>query len=191
VFGSVKREQILSRAGANPGDLIAVTGSLGGSAAGFKILQQKLQFDSEADSALRKAHLRPYPKITAGQILGQNGVKAAIDLSDGLFADLTQVCQSSQVSARVFAESIPLHPAVKDYFPEEASSLALTGGEDYELLFTAPKEIIEKVKQATSFPITIIGEVTARKPGIVTVLNKDGKEIDPPKKGWEHFGHRS
>ena len=123
--------------------------------------------------------------------MARNGVKAAIDLSDGLISDLTHLCRSSQVGAKIFAYNLPIHPTVLDCFPEEAVSLALSGGEDYELLFTATGEIIKKTRQQINIPVTIIGEITGEVPGKPIVLDKDGYEITTSNGGWEHFGHRS
>ncbi len=190
VTGRTEKDQLMTRSGAKPGDLIAVTGNLGASAAGLKLLQGEIHLDSEAESNLKNAHRRPFPRINEGKILVQCGVKSAIDISDGLIADLTHICQSSQVGARVFAENIPIHPNVENCFPEEALFLALSGGEDYELLFTAHEEIIEAAKQHLSVSITVIGEIISESPGNVTVLDKNGNPIIPQKVGWEHFDKR-
>ena len=189
VTGWTEKDRLMTRSSAKPGDLIAVTGNLGASAAGLKMLQQGLLFDADTDAFLKEALLRPYPRVNEGKILSQHNVKTAIDISDGLVADLTHICQSSQVSASLFSENIPTHPAVKDHFPAEALSLALSGGEDYELLFTAPEQIIEEARQQLSTPLTLIGKITVGKPGNVTILDRDGNLIVLPKRGWEHFGH--
>ncbi len=187
VIGKTKNDRLMTRSGAIPGDLIAVTGNLGTSAAGLKILQEKLQFDSETDLILREVHFRPSPRVKEGQMLSQCGVKAAIDISDGLVADLTHICQTSRVSARIFTESIPIHQSVRTCFPDEAISLALAGGEDYELLFTAPKDIITKIELSSSLAITIIGEIADEKSESVIILDENGKQIILSKTGWEHF----
>ncbi len=190
VTGRTEKDRLMTRSGAKPGDLIAVTGTLGASAAGLKMLREGKQLDSAAESILREAHLRPYPRVNEGRILSRQGVKSAIDISDGLIADLGHICTASQVGARVFAGSIPIHPTVKTCFPEEALSLALAGGEDYELLFTAPEEIIASIKQQLSDFATVIGEIVRDDPGKVTVLDKNGKPVITRKSGWEHFGNK-
>ena len=187
VIGNVERDKLLLRSGANPGDRIAVTGYLGLSAAGLKMLKEGLKFDSEVASLLGNAHLRPMPRVVEAQILVQQGIKTAIDISDGLVSDLTHICKLSNVGAKVWLKEIPLHPLTKAVFKEEALNLALSGGEDYELLFTGREESIKKAKESISLPVTIIGEITQDKPGKVILLDEHGKEVKWEEGGWEHF----
>ena len=188
VLGSAGNDkQLLRRAAARPGDQIAVTGYTGSAAAGMAMLNGKQQFNPEDSSYLRDAFLRPIPRIAEGQMLVEQGVKAAIDISDGLTADLRHICEASQVSARVYVDRLPVHPAVKDNFGDKALELALSGGEDYELLFTARAEIMEKVTRAASCPVTLIGEVGSGKAGEVSLVDIKGITINLPKAGWEHF----
>jgi len=178
---------LLKRSGANPGEYIAVTGYLGTSAAGLEMLQRKINLNAESTRVLRQAHLQPLPRIKEGQILAQLGVKAAIDISDGLIADLGHICEASKVNARIRCEQIPVHPVVKANFPDY-QELSLHGGEDYELIFTANKNVIEKVKQAIDRPVTVIGEITEEiLPSRVTVVDNRGNIIPYKKGGWEHF----
>ncbi len=189
VLGSTRSQAkgILTRSAAKPGDKVAVTGYLGGAAAGFEMLNKKLQFDPEATASLREAFLHPYPRIAEGQVLIDQGVKTAIDISDGLISDLTHICKASQVGAQIEVDQVPIQPAVKANFGNRALKLALSGGEDYELLFTASTEVIDKVRMATSCPITVIGEITADKPGEVSLVDGKGNPFYLPKAGWEHF----
>ncbi|MDY6911080.1 MAG: thiamine-phosphate kinase [Chloroflexota bacterium] len=188
VIGQVGRGQLLTRSGAMPGDCIAVTGYLGSSAAGLKMAHGQLVFKPEIASVLNEAHLRPYPRVSEGQTLAKYGVKAAIDISDGLIADLGHICEMSKVGAMIRLMDVPIHPTVRTAFEDVAFDLALTGGEDYELLFTAPLEMIESV--SASIPITVIGEITEDKSGKVLVLDEDGNAIDWSRGGWEHFRNR-
>jgi len=187
ILGSTKDgdKNILTRSTAKPGELVAVTCYLGAAAAGLEMLKQKLKFDPPATACFKQAFLYPYPRIAEGQLLLEQGVKTAIDISDGLISDLNQVCKASHVSARVEIERVPIEPMVKDGFGEKALELALSGGEDYELLFTAGAEVIDRVKRAASCPITVIGEIAAGKG--VTVVDRQGNPIDVGKAGWEHF----
>ncbi len=114
-------------------------------------------------------------------------MRAAIDISDGLISDLGHICRASQVSARIEIDRVPVQPAVEANFGDGALELALSGGEDYELLFTASAEVIDRVKAATSCPITVIGEITADKAGEVTLVDGKGNPVSPPRAGWEHF----
>ena len=188
VTGSApNREQVLTRSAAKPGEKIAITGFLGTAAAGLKLLREKLDLAPEAAAYLRRAFLQPDPRLAEGQLLVSHGVKAAIDISDGLIADLTHICQSSHAGARIEVDRLPIAPAVKDIFGDNSLKLALSGGEDYELLFTASAGIIEKVARAASCPITVIGEITAGETGKIDLFDKEGKSFHLSSGGWDHF----
>jgi thiamine-monophosphate kinase len=178
---------LLTRSAAKPGDCIAVTGYLGTSSAGQQMLKSGLQFDKRTASLLRKAHLRPQPRVVEGQLLAQYGVRAAIDISDGLLSDLTHICKASKVGAKVWLDRLPIHPRVKAIFKEEASWLALSGGEDYELMFTAKSSVIDRVRKVMSTPLTVIGEITRTDSGRVTLLDRQGKTVEWGEQGWDHF----
>ncbi len=190
VLGSARDKdgRMLTRSAARPGDKIAVTGALGAAAAGMEMLDKKLQLDAESSRQLRQAFLQPEPRVAEGQQLVALGVKAAIDISDGLISDLKHVCEASRVGARVEVERIPVAPAVRANFKDRALALATAGGEDYELLFTASEEKIAKVKTALSCPVTTIGEIVAEGPGNVVMVDAHGAPVDLEKSGWEHFG---
>lgn len=187
VLGSLESAAALTRSAAVPGDLIAVTGYLGLSAAGLRMLRQHLKIDADAAQLLREAHATPMPRIDEGQILLHHGVRTAIDISDGLISDLTHVCQASKVSARIKQNELPIHPALKNNFKSDYLQLVLSGGEDYELLFTASNQIISRIKRVMPCPITVIGEITQGKPGQVAIIDAEGKNIPWQKAGWEHF----
>jgi thiamine-monophosphate kinase len=189
VLGSTgsRSKNILTRSGAEPGEKVAVTGHLGAAAAGLEMLTEKLKLDSEAVTCLRKAFLRPYPRITEGQLLVEQGVKTAIDISDGLISDLKHICKSSQVGARIEIDRLPIEPVVRANFGDKSLELALSGGEDYELLFTASAQTIDKVKTALTCPVTVIGEIVADETGKVTLVDGKGKPFYLQKAGWEHF----
>jgi thiamine-monophosphate kinase len=187
VLGNIRNAHILSRSTARLGDNVAVTGYLGNAAAGLEMLTNKLQFDPEVTACLRDAFLRPLPRIAEGQLLIKQGVATAIDVSDGLLSDLRHICQASQVSARVEVDLIPIQSVVRENFGERAIKLALAGGEDYELLFTASAGIINRVKKKAPCPVTIIGEITAGKPGEVSMFDTNNNPVNLREAGWEHF----
>ena len=178
---------VLSRSAARPGDQIAVTGCLGGSGAGLVMFRRGLHLAPSEAESLKEAHMRPRPRLTEGQVLLAGGVRSAMDISDGLVDDLRKLCQASGVAARLQAESLPIHPAVCHAFPQEALDLALGGGEEYELLFTAPREVLEGLVTRLPSGATVIGEVLAGSPGQVTVLDKEGQALDLATAGWDHF----
>jgi thiamine-monophosphate kinase len=187
IIGCSQGIAMLKRSTASPGEQIAVTGYLGLSAAGLVMFKRKAVSDPEISNILRQAHFRPVPKVREGQILIEQGVKTAIDISDGLIADLDHICESSKVNARIKIEQVPVHPIVTAKFPNYRE-LALCGGEDYELLFTAGGATVARVKRALDCPVTVIGDITDEKlPTRVTVVDSKGKVIPYKKGGWEHF----
>ena len=189
IIGCSGSEVILKRSTASPGEQIAVTGYLGLSAAGLEMFKGNLILDPEISNILRRAHFKPMPKVKEGQILIKQGVKTAIDISDGLIADLDHICELSEVNAKMKIEQVPVHPVVIANFTNY-EELALSGGEDYELLFTAGESTIARVKQALNCPVTVIGEITKEKlPARVTVVDSKGNIIPYKKSGWEHFKH--
>lgn len=182
---------ILKRSAARPGDLVAVTGDLGASAAGLQMLRTGKPLDPKTEALLRLAHLKPRPRVKEGQALLRAGVKAAIDISDGTVGDLVKVCEASGVGARVWVDKLPVRPEVKHSFPDLFDEFALHGGEDYELLFTAPASVINQarslVKTGTGVEITVIGEVTRENVGVVTVIDRTGAERPTKAGGYDHF----
>lgn len=188
ILGASPKKQLLTRSTASPGELVAVTGYLGAAAAGLEMLRQRLTFDRQAAELFKQAFLHPSPRIAEGQLLVEQGVKTAIDISDGLISDLGQIGKASKVGARIEAERVPIEPMVKANFSQGALELALSGGEDYELLFTAGAKVIDRVKQAASCPITVIGEIIAGEG--VTVVDRQGKPLPIDRVGWEHFSQR-
>lgn len=187
IIGCSKGKAMLKRSTASSGEQIAVTGYLGLSAAGLEMLKGKAISDPEVSNILRRAHFRPVPRVEEGQILIEQGVKTAIDISDGLISDLDHICESSKVNAKIKIEQVPVHPVVTANFPNH-QELALCGGEDYELLFTADEATVARAKQALNCPVTVIGDITEEKlPTRVTLVDGKGNIIPYKKGGWEHF----
>jgi thiamine-monophosphate kinase len=155
-------------------------------AAGLRLISEGTA-PNESHAPLRQAFLKPDPRLAEGrQILGAGG-HAAIDISDGLVADLGHICQASGVGARIEVDRIPLHPAVREAFPAQALDMAMGGGEDYELLFTASRAVIDRVKTKTNLPVTVIGEIMASPQGAVQVVDSSGRPYVFAKSGWDHF----
>ncbi|MBI2870056.1 MAG: thiamine-phosphate kinase [Chloroflexi bacterium] len=185
VFGVSPDNRLLTRKAAAPGDKIAVTGWLGGAAGGLRVLRDELSPGADAAAYLRQAFLRPEPRLAEGRVLAEKGVRTAIDISDGLIADLTHICQASGVGARVEAASLPVNPLLRAAFGDAATGMALAGGEDYELLFTAPPATIDAVKAAAACPVTIIGDILPGKG--VSLVDAGGRPVAPGTAGWDHF----
>jgi thiamine-monophosphate kinase len=187
LVGAVPAKRALLRSGARAGDLLYVTGHLGGAAAGLASLG-RLAGTSKRPRRLKEsleeslaAHLYPEPRIAQGLWLQRRRIAtAAIDLSDGLSTDLTHLCEESHTAAEVDAGQLPIHPA---------SSLAdaLHGGEDYELLFTAPPELALP-GSVSGVPLTRIGRMVRRRAGRPLIALLTGNRVQAlHSQGWEHF----
>jgi thiamine-monophosphate kinase len=186
LFGEADGEAVMRRDAARPGDAIAVTGQPGSAAAGLATLTEDgLPRDASGDH-LREAFLRPYPRVREGQMLLKSGVRCAVDTSDGLAADLSNICRASGVGARLRLDGLPLDDYVMRTFGgERAIDLMLHGGEDYGLLFTGPPDVVAAVRDKLLCPVSIIGEITAA-PEIIVDDGKGGqRELEPF--GWDHF----
>lgn len=186
---------LLTRSSARVGDQIAVTGSLGASAGGLRAATSGL--DSPKTERLLRAHYAPVPRIADGQSLVRAGVRAAMDVSDGLVADLEKMCAASGVRATVKADLVPVADELKSVFPSDFLQLALGGGEDYELLFTAPSGVMQRAIESVGVThATVIGEITVpgddtrerQRPGrVVRVVDAEGRAINVPHAGWDHL----
>ena len=176
---------VLRRNAAHAGDVVAVTGALGGAAGGLRALQEG--GDSEAARALIERHLRPQPRLEAGRAALAAGVRCAIDVSDGLLQDLGHVCKASRLGATVWRDKLPIDPALRELEPEEALRCAIAGGEDYELLLAGASEQIERLTSAFDVPVTVIGEMVIDPEFQARLLDESAREIDVPARGWDHL----
>ena len=180
----------MRRDAAKVGDLIAVTGRLGSSGGGLRVLNEGIDVPIDVKGRLKEAHNRPVPRVIEGQVLLKAGVRAAMDLSDGLMSDLPKMCGMSGVSARVSVVELPISEDVKEVFEVEAVGLALTAGEDYELLVAGSREVLERASGEMATPLTIIGEMVEGEAGVVILLDGKGESMAAPQSGWEHFSSR-
>ena len=187
IIGSSKGGDLLKRSTAFPGQRLAVTGYLGSSAAGLQMLEGQAISNARTRDLLKRAHFNPMPRVKEGQILVEQGVRTAIDVSDGLVADLGHICEASKVNAKVRLEQVPIHPAVIASFPNHRD-LALFGGEDYELLFAAATATIDRARRALACPVTVIGDITEETSRTrVTLVDSNGQTIPYKRGGWDHF----
>ena len=180
--------QPMLRSSARVGDEIAVSGLLGGSGGGLRLMLDEPKLSGEAADYLRRCHRRPEPAVAQGRILADHGVSAAMDVSDGLTDDLSKFCSASGVAARVYADRVPVHPLLLQAFPDKFLELALNGGEDYVLLFTATPALMGEVVPLLPSGVAVIGEVLAGEPGQVRVVDSSGVEKVADRAGWDHFG---
>ena len=180
---------VLSRGAARVGDLIGVTGHLGCSAGGLTILLDPEAARNTPDDSmthLTQAHNRPNPRVAEGRALRELGVRCAMDVSDGLTADLGKLCAASGVSAVVEVERLPADDHLKNTFPDRWLEFALSGGEDYEIIFTAKADIMDKATELLEERISVIGMIEDVD-GSVRILDSDGNVIETGSGGWDHF----
>lgn len=183
VLGEIEKGKAIRRSTANPGDLIYVSGELGGAAAGLKVLGEGMRGKQAAN--LIKRQLYPQPRVDIGrQLLESQIATAMIDISDGLSGDLRRICAASNVGANIYSANIPIDKNISNklFSRETARAFALNGGEDFELLFTV------SVKDAGSKHLEkyfCIGEITAAPNEINFITGDNVTELDT--QGFTHF----
>ncbi|ROR34969.1 thiamine-phosphate kinase [Inmirania thermothiophila] len=186
VLGSVPAGQALRRCGARPGDDVWVSGTLGDAALGLAAATGRLELPAAVAAALRARLDRPRPRLALGRRL-RGLARACIDVSDGLVADLGHVCRASGVGARIERAALPLSPAAQAALAAGGDPAApLVGGDDYELLFTAPPWAAAAV--AGLGEVARIGTVEAG--AGVRIVEPDGSERRLEAGGWDHFRGR-
>ncbi|HEX8096609.1 MAG TPA: thiamine-phosphate kinase [Pyrinomonadaceae bacterium] len=206
VLGETARGRAVLRSGARPGDHIFVTGTLGASAAGLRLLERGARLTKRGPrprrarlvEALLLKHLAPEPRVAWGELLGAERLATAmIDTSDGLSSDLAHLCRESGVGARIEASRVPVHPALSEIRRDNAAqfdfpntdplALALHGGEDFELLFTIrPRDLKRLPTEFSGIKATYIGDVTDA-PNRLTLRHEGGRERRLRPAGYSHF----
>ena len=188
VGGTVVKGKAILRSGASVGNAIYVSGALGGAAAGLELLRKGFRYSPDAqgtESTLILRQLQPQPELQLAHRLRSDGLATSMmDISDGLSSDLAHLCEASKTGARIFAESVPFNAGLLDFAGsfDAALELALNGGEDFELIFTAdPKKFFEADLEG----VTRIGEVT-QNPDVVELI-RDGTVHSLPAQGYRHF----
>jgi thiamine-monophosphate kinase len=190
VLGRVPSGSALRRSGAEPGALVVVSGVLGGAFAGLQAEQERRDAGREPpahEDPICGRFFRPEPRLALGRTL-RGHTRTAIDLSDGLLADLGHICEASGCGARLYAEAVPRDPVLADWPRGAALAAALSGGDDYELLFAWParkREELRPLAAALQLPLTVIGEFTAGH--AVEVLDAAGNPVMPVERGFDHF----
>ena len=180
VHGTVKEGEALRRSGAAPGDLICVSGTLGDAGAALAFLDAPSPSDMER-AVLAQYHF-PQPRLTLGQQL-VGYASAAIDVSDGLLADLQHILDASNVGARVQVNKVPMSGALRNLEGNKAVNLALTAGDDYQLCVTIAPEQWARLPGSVQAELTVIGQIEAS-PG----LRLDGGQENVQAQGFDHFG---
>jgi len=201
---------LLRRAGAAAGDLVVVTGTLGAAAAGLRALEKGARLDADGGLADRgawpadaaeglapclRAQLDPLPPLAFGRALGeQDIVHAAMDLSDGLSGDLLSLCEENELSAWIEPEWLPVDPcasALEKHAGGDAFSLALHGGEDYQMLMAVPPERVDALREVAtvwSVALSVVGQFAPGAPGLSLRFGEAMRKLRP--KSHDHFASR-
>lgn len=197
VLGHCQRGRAIRRSGARVGEAIYLTGRLGASAVGLRLLLSGRRFGVATDDLAhlaRRAHLAPQPRVEFGRLLGESGmVSAMIDVSDGLSQDLAHICTASGVAAVIDYSRVPVSPTLEllGLKPRERFELAISGGEDFELLFTAPPELEARLRELAGPDLALsrIGTITQSSASNQSplTLNGDGPPRPLPIRGHNHF----
>ncbi|MDP3025966.1 MAG: thiamine-phosphate kinase [candidate division Zixibacteria bacterium] len=188
LLGEVEKNLFKTRGGARVGDLIYVTGDLGEAEAGLRVLRKS----KAKKNSITKKHLTPYPRVSESRLLVRNlKITSVIDISDGLSSDLHHICEESDKGALIYAEKIPVSQRITKVcrsLKVSPLNLALSSGEEYELLFTLSPGQEKKIEKITKgkFSFTLIGEIRKKEEG-VKILDLDGKIRNLKKTGYTHF----
>ncbi len=199
-MGVVDKGEAVMRSGAKEGDLICVTGDLGAAYMGLQLLErEKRIFESSGETDFQpdfagkeyilERQLKPEACIDTVKYLKEKGVKptAMLDVSDGLSSELLHICKASGVGCRVYEEKIPIDyttALMAEEFNMNLTTVALSGGEDYELLFTVPLADYDKVKELEG--VKVIGHIVDKEAG-AALITRDGQEIEVRAQGWNAF----
>ncbi len=185
IMGFIAKNKALRRDAAQVGDIICVTGSLGNAGLGLSSVLAQIHLPEFEKQFVEQCLNRPTPRVAIGQILSQLGVCCAIDISDGLLADLGHILTASQVGATLQLAQIPLSNTLQNYLTiEQAWHYALSSGDDYELCFTVPVDKIQQLQQHLA-NIYQIGYIEAQ-PGL-RCLDSNGQLWQAKQTGYEHF----
>lgn len=185
-MGFIPENNALTRSGARPGDWLYVSGTLGDAGAGLQLLQKQATASEQDSVALTHRHYFPTPRVALGTAL-RRLASACIDVSDGLLADLSHVLRASGCGAVVQVDRLPLSASIKRVC-DEPQALAMTAGDDYELLFTVAEEqkgSLETILSSTNVPVTCIGQLTGVAGKIELRLHNEPYPL-PTTLGYEH-----
>jgi thiamine-monophosphate kinase len=194
-IGETVGGDVMRRDAGQPGDEIWVTGSIGAAAAGLRLLQLDTgdpRRSAATAGLLIQALHRPEPPVAAGLALLGAGVRCAMDLSDGLSGDLRKIVAASKVDAEIHLAQIPVPASARAIFRDQAIEFAITGGDDYELLFTAPRSLATEIEQAlrsVGINGAVIGQLTERAgtSPVLTAISTDGHRSVISAHGFDHF----
>jgi thiamine-monophosphate kinase len=189
LVGTAPKGEALRRSGGVTGDALYVTGHLGGAAAELGAILKRQRRTLKMATTEGRPHMFPEPRLDVGEsLLRRKLATACIDISDGLSTDLAHLCRASRVCVEIEQAALPIHPLARKLGAAAALDAALHGGEDYEMLFTAPPSVPIPSSLA-GVPITRIGSLKKQRSGqpLMTMLAPDGRRVELQAGGWEHF----
>jgi thiamine-monophosphate kinase len=189
LIGAAPKGDALRRSGGSGGDVLYVTGHLGGAATELAMILKRHRRILTVETTEGHPHLFPEPRLDVGEsLLRRKLATACLDISDGLSTDLAHLCRASGVCAEIEQAALPIHPLARKSGTNAALKAALHGGEDYELLFAAPASVLMPTSLA-GVPITRIGSLKKPHSGrpMMTLLTPDGDRVELNPSGWEHF----
>jgi thiamine-monophosphate kinase len=193
LIGAAPKGKALRRSGATAGDVVYVTGHLGGAAAELATMLKRHRRILKVETTEGHPHLFPEPRLDVGEsLLRRELATACLDISDGLSTDLAHLCRASGVRAEIEQAALPIHPLARKSGTNAALKAALHGGEDYELLFAAPASVLMPTSLA-GVPITRIGSLKNRQSGrpMMTIITPNGNREELSPGGWEHFSRNA
>lgn len=192
-IGTVPKGKAVLRSTAKEDDDIYVSGYIGDAYLGLTLCQNKISAPITKDEKkyLKDKFLHPSPRLELIPLLREYASSAA-DVSDGLLSDINHISKASKLSARIYQEKIPFSNAAKKLLADNKATPIdlITGGDDYEIIFTAPPENAQAIKRAAkeaNMTISKIGTIESKTSKILTLIDQNGNQINPPKKGYNHF----
>ena len=178
MIGVVEKKYLALRSGAKNADLIFCSGDVGKSSAGLELLKQ-----NKTGSSIKK-HLEPKARLDLARELVKTGINSMIDVSDGVASEVNHICEQSKKGAIIYANKVPISKATADdskKIKKDALNLALYGGEDFELVFTAAKN---KLKLLKKYDVTVIGKIVDKKHGVKLIRGTKKFDLED---GFDHF----
>lgn len=197
-IGTANKEDIVYRDGAKPTDLIVVSGDLGGAYLGLQVLEREKQVfqvnpqnqpDLDKYTYIIERQLKPEARKDIPKLLEELEVKptSMIDISDGLSSEIMHICTQSKTGCKIYEDKLPLDPQVistSEEFNMDSTMIALSGGEDYELLFTVSIDDYDKIKGNPN--LTVVGHITEKNEGM-NLVTRANQEIELKAQGWNSF----
>ncbi|MAR34707.1 MAG: thiamine-phosphate kinase [Chloroflexi bacterium] len=190
IIGHIRDKNFLSRNSAQPGDVVYVTGELGGSAGGLDLLLKGEKIKDNYSKNLINRHFRPYPRLDISQNIINENIRCAMDISDGLYTDLEKISIESNVDIKIFLDQVPIDKNLSTHTLEKQIEFSLHGGEDYELIIIGDIDKINSLNKQFNQKGKIIGEIVKKSSAPkITILDKNNNIYKTNHYGWDHLNN--